>query len=110
MVSGSKIMYMVMAFILGLTVGDTRAITRTIKSTVMESTPGSTADNMMVNGRRANSMVKERYVCQVVTRKEAAGKVDKESNGSIGTPQTENRNKLRVINYTNSLKWVIEIR
>ena len=91
MVSGTKIMYTVMASTHGLTVGDTKVVTRTIKSTDMESTPGSTGDNMMVNGKRANSMEKERCVCQVATRKGAAGKAVKESHGSISTPQTEIR-------------------
>ena len=84
-------MYTVMASTHGLTAGATRVITRTIKSTGMESTPGSTADNMMVNGKRANSTEKEPSVCQVATRKEADGRVGKESNGSLTTPQTENR-------------------
>jgi hypothetical protein len=46
---------------------------------------------MMVNGKRANSTEKEHSVCQVATRKEADGRVGKESNGSLTTPQTENR-------------------
>ena len=69
MESGNKIMFTVMASTHGLTVGATKVITRTIKSTGMESTPGLTADNMMVNGKRANSTEKKLSVCQVATIK-----------------------------------------